>query len=80
MFYLVHTYTTLILSQDRYLNMLLFTDDFHVNKESTPQESVIKLHSVCKQCNMKISSIEIKVVAFWGKEPIKTKIILMIKL
>lgn len=45
------------------------------NKETALLKSVIKLHQICKQYNMK-SFVKAKVIAFRGKESIRTKIII----
>lgn len=64
------------ISKNNFLNILLFADDLVViqNSESALQKSIFKLNEIGEQYNMKISLIKTKVMAFIGKEPIRTKI------
>ena len=51
--------------------------DVYKRQESDLQKSVFKLHQICKQYNMKISTIKTNVMAFRGKQPIKTEIMII---
>lgn len=66
------------ISKSKFLNILLFADDLVIiqNSEAALQRSIFKLNETCEQYNMKISLIKTKVMAFIGKEPIRTKIII----
>ena len=66
------------IAQDRYLNILLYADDLAIvqDNETNLQISVFKLNQICEQYNMKISTAKTKVMAFRGKQPVRTKIII----
>lgn len=62
----------------RYLNNLLFADDQAIIQptEDDLQRSVYQLQKICSDYNMRISTTKTKVMAFLGKSPIRTKIVL----
>jgi hypothetical protein len=60
------------------LNTLLFADDQIINQESEDelQISIFYLKNICKSYNLKISINKTKTMAFKGKYPVRTKIII----
>jgi hypothetical protein len=66
------------LSREISLKFLLYADDVVIiqRNEDDLQRSVHHLNQICKQYNFKISIEKIKVMAFWGKHPIRSKIVL----
>jgi hypothetical protein len=56
----------------------LYADDVVIiqKNEDDLQRSVRHLNQICKQYNFKISKEKTKVMAFWGKHPIRSKIVL----
>jgi hypothetical protein len=62
----------------RPINNLLFVDDLVLisYKEKTPQLLLFQLNEISKEYNMRISIKKNKVMAFNGKYPIRTKIII----
>jgi hypothetical protein len=67
------------LSREISVNVLLYADDVVIiiqKNEDDLQRSVHQLNQICKQYNFKISKEETKVMAFWGKHPIRLKIVL----
>jgi hypothetical protein len=60
------------------INTLLFTDDLVAifDKEERLQRSLPELNEISKEHNMGISKKEKNVMAFYGKYPIRTKIII----
>lgn len=66
------------ISQDIYLNILLFADDILLiqGNEDALQRSIFKFQQICEEYNMQISLSKTKVMAFRGIEPVRTKIVL----
>jgi hypothetical protein len=60
------------------LNVLWYADDVVIiqKNEDDLQQSVHHLNQICNQYNFKISKEKTKVMAFWGKYPIRSKIVL----
>jgi len=60
------------------INTLLFADDQAIIQkcEDDLQRSTYELHNICQDYGMKISIKKTKTMAFKGKEPIRTKIII----
>jgi retron-type reverse transcriptase len=60
------------------LNTVLFADDQVIVQKSKSdlQMSVYKLHQLCSECNVKISLTKTKTVAFYGKQSVRTKIVI----
>jgi type IV secretory pathway VirB4 component len=60
----------------------LYADDIVIvqKNEDVLQRSVHHLNQICKQYNFKISKEKTKVMAFWGKHPIRSKIVLQYQL
>jgi hypothetical protein len=61
---------------ERYINTMLFADDQFIIQptEDDLQRSIFKLQTICSEFNFKISTSKTKVMAFLGKEPLRTKI------
>jgi hypothetical protein len=60
------------------LNVLLYADGvviIHKNEDDL-QRSVHHLNQTCNQYNFKKSEEKTKVMAFWGKHPVRSKIVL----
>jgi hypothetical protein len=70
--------TGIKLKQRQYINTLPFADDQILiqEKEDNLQQSVYTLHNISKEYNFKISIQKTKVMAFKGKFPIRTKIVI----
>jgi hypothetical protein len=70
------------LSREISLNILLYADDVVIKQknEDDLQRSVHHLKQICKQYNFKISKEKTKVMPFWGKHPIRPKIVLQDRL
>ena len=63
---------------DRYVNTLLFEDDQIIIQptENDLQLSMHQLSQICGTYNFKISAMKTKVMAFLGKDPVRSKIVL----
>lgn len=66
------------LTNDEYLNALLFADDLWIiqDSENDLQKSVYVLNEICKEYNFKISIDKTKIMAFTGKHPTRSKIVI----
>jgi hypothetical protein len=60
------------------LNALLFAEDQIIIQESEDKlkRSIFYVNNICKSYNLKISTNETKTMAFKGKYPVRTKIII----
>lgn len=66
------------LDQERHLEAVLFADDLAIlaEDEDNLQRALYKLNAIAKEYNMKVSTGKTKVMAFYGKEPIRSKIVI----
>jgi hypothetical protein len=66
----------IVLKRNLYLNILLFVDDQVIIQDSEDkfQKSVYILNQMSKDNNLKISTDEIKIMAFKGKHLMRSKI------
>ena len=66
------------IAQESYLNTILYADDQVIiqSSEDDLQKSVFLLKNIGKEYNMKISTRKTKVMAFAGKDPVRSKIVL----
>lgn len=65
------------ITENDYLNILLYADDAVILQEGEDdlQRSVHHLNKICKGYDIKISKEKTKVMAFCGKSPVRTKIV-----
>lgn len=66
------------LAENKFLETILFADDQVIlaENEDDLQRNVYKLEKVTKMFDMKISSAKTKTLAFRGKEPVRSKIVI----
>jgi hypothetical protein len=71
------------LSREISLNVSLHADDVVIiiqKNEDDLQRLVHHLNQICNQYNFKISKEKTKVMEFWGKHPVRSKIVLQDRL
>ena len=66
------------LGRSRTLNVLMFADDIVLifDTEDRLQKAVYELNKICKEYNMIISENKTKIMAFQGRNPVRSKIII----
>ena len=71
-------HTGITINENCLIGCLLFADDLIIlqNSEDDLQRAVYKLSNLCQKYKLRISAQKTKVMAFKGKEPVRSKIVL----